>query len=216
MYKYILLDLDGTIMDSEEGITKSIAYALEYYGIDVPPIEKLRTYIGPPLTGSFMDDFNMTREEAIDAIYKFRERYNVKCAIEAKPYDGVKEGLKFLREKGFKLYLCSSKNEPACHTILKYHNLDKYFDDIVGATEDTSRETKQEVIEEFFRRVSDATKEDTILVGDSKYDIEGARLCKIDSIGVSYGFGNVHEMNENGAKIILNNFKEVCEYVWKH
>ncbi len=215
MYKNILLDLDGTVVNTEEGVVKSIAYALEAYGYEVPGIEKLRTYIGPPLTKSFQDDYGVSEEKSLEMIYKFRERYMHKCAIESELFPYMAEGIKELKDNGFLIALCSSKNEPACKQILEYHNILEYFDSVVGASEDTSREKKIEIIEEFFKRFPEATKEETVLIGDTIYDVVGAKEYGIDCIGVEYGFGDTKAMLDNGALAIFNDFKEVCDYVRK-
>ena len=213
--KAVLFDLDGTLINSEEGITKSAQYALKGMGIEEPDLSKLKCFIGPPLQQTFMEKYNFTEEEAWKAVEKYRERYLVTGVIECCPYDGVEETLKSLKEKGYLLAVASSKPEKTCKTILKHFSLDHYFDMIVGATMDGKISTKEQVLEELGRRMTDKQidKSQMCLVGDTKFDAIGAVQFGIDCIGVSYGFGTKEELEEAGAVYICDHIKEVETYI---
>ena len=177
MIKAVLFDLDGTIINSEEGITKCVQYALRAYGIDEPDRTKLRCFIGPPLDPVFREKYGMTEAEAWQSVEKYRERFDVKGIFECSLYDGVREAIARFKEHGYLLALASSKPETACRRILEHFDLLGYFDEVVGSTLDGSISTKAEVLEELGRRMagSHIGKNELCLIGDTKYDAAGAK-----------------------------------------
>lgn len=132
MIKAVLFDLDGTIINSEEGITKCVQYALRAYGIDEPDRTKLRCFIGPPLDPVFREKYGMTEAEAWQSVEKYRERFDVKGIFECSLYDGVREAIARFKEHGYLLALASSKPETACRRILEHFDLLGSFDEVVG------------------------------------------------------------------------------------
>lgn len=213
--KAILWDLDGTIINSEEGITKCVQYALQAHGIDEPDLKKLLCFIGPPLDPVFREKYGMTEEEAWQSVIKYRERFNVKGIFECCLYDGVKETIIDLKEKGYVQALASSKPETACKRILEHFGLTSYFDEVVGSTLDGSISTKQEVLEELGRRMEHLSihKNEMCLIGDTKYDAAGARAFGIRCIGVGYGFGESGELLAAGAEAVFDKIEEVERYI---
>lgn len=213
MIKAVLFDLDGTIINSEEGITKCVQYALAAQGIDEPDRSKLVCFIGPPLEPVFREKYGMTEEQAWEAVVKYRERFDQTGIFECCLYEGVPEVLKSLRKKGYFLALASSKPETACKRILEHFGLFGEFDEVTGSTLDGSVSTKQEVLEELFCRMHGIKKENMCLVGDTKYDAAGARQAGIRCIGVGYGFGTKEELLGAGAETVLSSIKEVESYI---
>lgn len=211
--KTILFDLDGTLVNTEEGITKCAQYALEAFGIHEPDAKKLRFFIGPPLVDTFQGKFDMSREDAVAAVAKYRERYLPKGIYECKLYDGVEEILRNLKRKGYRIGVASSKPESSCQTILKYFAIDKYFDEVVGATMDGRINSKIEVLNEAIRRMQLTNLNDIVLIGDTRFDVLGAKEAGIDCIGVSFGFGTTEELEAYGAVCICDNMREVEEYI---
>ncbi len=209
--KAVLWDLDGTIIDSEEGITKCVQYALNARGIDEPDLKQLRCFIGPPLELIFREKYGMTEEEAWQSVQKYRERFDVKGIFECSLYDGVKEVIAELKKKGYVQALASSKPETACRRILEHFGLTPYFDEIAGSTLDGSISTKQEVLEELGRRMKHLgiAKEEMCLIGDTKYDVIGANEFGIPCIGVCYGFGTKEELTKAGAVRVCDTAREV-------
>lgn len=208
----ILFDLDGTISNSEEGITKCARYALRFYGIDETDRSRLRRFIGPPLATSFMEHYGMSREDARGAVEKYRERYHPVGIYECEIYEGVEDALRRLKALGCKIGLASSKPEVSCRRILEHFHLLEYFDEVVGATLDGKIDTKSEVLTEWMRR-SGAGPEDAVLVGDTRFDVLGAAEVGMPCIGVTYGFGTREELEECGAVAVLDSMKEVADYI---
>lgn len=211
--KAILFDMDGTIIDSSEGITKSTQYTLDYYGINETDLEKLKVFIGPPLKISFMKHYNFTEEKAIEAVAKYRERYQPIGLYECELYPDVEKCIRGLKEKGYLIGMASSKPEVSCRKILEHFEIIDLFDDVVGATFDGKIDTKEEVLNEVLRRWSNIDKADMCLVGDTLFDVEGANRVGISCVGVSYGFGDVNEMRDAGAIAIYNSMQELLDKV---
>lgn len=211
--KAVLFDLDGTLINSEEGITRSVSYALAYYGIKVENLADLRCFIGPPLEVMFQEKYQFDEEKCKEATEKFRERYQVKGILECTLYDGVKEALERLKADGYRIALASSKPEELCKRILNRFEITGYFDEIVGATFDGRINSKDEVLEELERRMTDIKKSEMCLVGDTQYDVCGAKKFGIGCVAVSYGFGDRREFKELGAVCVCDNLKEVVDYI---
>lgn len=215
--KVILWDLDGTIINSAEGITKCAQYALKECGIEEPDLERLHCFIGPPLFLIFRERYGMTEEETQNAVRIFRTRYNEEGIFECCLYNGVKDAIARLKKKGYIQALASSKPEPACRRILEYFGLATYFDEIVGSTPDGTIGTKAEVLRELEKRLSylDLEKDEMCLIGDTKYDAVGAVEFGVQFIGVGYGFGTREELFCAGAKVVFDSIEEVESYIEK-
>ena len=153
MIKAVLFDLDGTIINSEEGITKCVQYALSSFGIEEPDRKKLLCFIGPPLDPVFREKYGFDADKAWQAVLKYRERFDKTGIFECELYEGVADTIRKLKEAGCVIALASSKPETACRRILEHFSLTPYFDEIVGSTLDGSISTKQQVLEELGRRM---------------------------------------------------------------
>ena len=215
MIKAILWVLDGTFINSEEGITKGVQYALRAHGIEEPDLTKLQCFIGPPLGRMYREKYHMSEEEAWQAVAHYRERFDVVGIFECTLYDGVRETMASLQKKGYIQALASSKPEPACRRILAHFGLTEYFDEIAGATLDGAISTKHEVLKELGRRLADRelSKEELCLIGDTRYDAAGAKEYGIRAIGVSYGFGTREEQIAAGAEAVFDRIEEVERYI---
>ena len=205
MYKYILFDLDGTISDPKVGICTSVQTALRKYGIDVPDINTLTPFIGPPLRDSFRDFYHIKPEDMEDCIAAYRARFSTVGLFENDLYDGIPELLKTLKENGRKLALASSKPRVFVKKILDYFEISDYFDVIMGSELDGTRENKSEIIAECLRLLEldpAGDLSDCVMVGDRKYDVEAAIAAHLPAIAVSYGYGSKEELTAVGARII--------------
>lgn len=195
MYKAILFDLDGTLTESGEGITKCVQYALKKLGKPESDLKKLEVFIGPPLMEQFMKYAGLDEETARRAVEYYRERYSTTGIFENRLYPGVEEMLQELKRKKYLLAVASSKPEYFIKQILDYFHLTEYFDEIVGSELNGSRTNKTEVIEETLRRLGlDKHREQVIMVGDKEHDVLGARAAGLECVAVSYGYGTEEEL----------------------
>lgn len=206
--KYIFFDLDGTLTNPAEGITNSVAYALEYYGISVSDKTQLYKFIGPPLAQSFTDFYGFSPDKAKEAVEKYREYFADTGIFENKVYEHIPEVLEKLKNDGFSLAMATSKPEVFAKRIADKFELTKYFDFIGGSLLDNSRTDKGEVIEYVLRSLK-ADREKTIMVGDRSHDILGAKKCSLKSLGVLYGFGSLEELKTARADYIAETPKEL-------
>lgn len=208
MIKHVLFDLDGTIIDSQEGIMNSVIYALEKMGYPTPEKKELFRFIGPPLATSFKEYYGMSEEDAAKAVAYYRENYRPKGVYQFSVYPGVATMLKKLSDSGRKLYLATSKPEVFAKQILELAGLDVYFTAIYGSLIPSGRDTKEEVIGYVLSENSlDAA--DTVMVGDRHHDIEGAHKAGLLAIGVTYGYGSEKELNRAHADAIAHGTKEL-------
>ena len=211
--KAVLFDLDGTLSDSFEGIAKSAQYALRRFGINEENLENLRPFVGPPLVESFQKWYGLSEEQAIEATDIYRERYRPIGILECSLYPGVEECIRTLKAEGYQIGMASSKPEEFCRRILEHFGLLDLFDDVVGATFDRRIDTKEEVLNEVLRRWSDIPKDQMCLIGDTMFDLVGAKKIGIDCIAVSYGFGDAKEMLQNGAVAICDRMADLPELI---
>lgn len=206
-YKVILFDLDGTLTDPQEGICKSINHALSYYGIQ-KPLNELTCYIGPPLLDSFAE--LVGEENAEDAIKYYRERFSDIGICENRIYPDVKSSLEKLQNLGYTLCTASSKPQIFVEKILHHFDIAKYFKVIGGATLDGKISEKEDVIKCVLNKVN-AKPENTVMVGDTKFDLIGADKIGIDAIAVTYGFGLIDDLLNLPHIAIINNIKEIFD-----
>lgn len=202
-YEYIFFDLDGTLTDSQEGILNSFRNVFKHYGMKEPDIETLKTFIGPPLPYTMTHSLGFSEEKAKEAISVHRAYYNTKGYMENRVYDGIPELLKRLKELGFKLSVATSKPEIISKMILEHFALTKYFDFICGSLPDETRSKKSEVIESAIEanKITDRSK--ILMVGDRKFDVEGAHEAGLKCAGVLFGYGNREEFKAAGADYIV-------------
>lgn len=213
MYKAILFDLDGTLTDSGEGITKSVQYALEKIGKPEPDLQKLRIFVGPPLLEQFEEYAGIDEETAKKAIEYYRERYAPVGIYENELYPGIVEMLCGLKEKGYKLGIASSKPENFVRIVAEYFHIDSYFDEIVGSEISGGRTNKTEVIEEALRRMGLSDHRDqVIMVGDKEHDVYGARKAGLECIAVSYGYGTKEELENANPYKLVNSTEEILDF----
>ena len=184
MYKYLFFDLDGTLTDSQEGITKSVSYALINLGLEDIPFEERKKFIGPPLLDSFMNICKMDEETAREAIRLYRSRYSDVGKYENRPYDGIPLLLEKLKKDNRVLIIASSKPTEFVVDILKKFDIYEYFDIISGADMAGLKGSKEDVISEALKELdlNDEDKKQVVMIGDRHYDILGAKYFGLDSI----------------------------------
>lgn len=215
MYNIILFDLDGTLTNSKEGITKCVQYSLKHFEIDEPDLDKLTCFIGPPLLNGFMEEYGFDEKKSRLAVEKYRERFSEIGLFENEVYTGIEDLLKELTNQGKVLAVATSKPGVYTERILGKFNLRKYFKVVVGSELDGTRNNKGEVIEEVLKQLK-LSKEEllaTIMVGDRNHDIIGAKSCGIPCIGVEFGFAEENELKLAGADYIVDSVRELKEFL---
>lgn len=210
MAKAILFDLDGTLTDSGEGIMNCATFSLEHFGIPIPPREELRKFVGPPLIDNFRS-YGVPEERLDEAIAVYRSRYIPIGKYENFPYEGIEELLQKLRLLGHRLFVATSKPEALSIEILNHFGLSPYFEIIAGAGMDGVRDKKSEVIAYLLEQIHGY--DGIVMVGDTKFDILGAAAHNIPAVGVSWGYGDVEEMEQCGAIGIAHTMDELYELV---
>lgn len=213
MYKIVLFDLDGTLTDPGEGITNSVAYALNKFGISVTDKTMLYKFIGPPLKDSFMKYYGFSESDALLAIDYYREYFGDKGIFENSVYIGIEQMLLHLKNSGRNIVLATSKPQKYAVEILKHFKLYKYFDFIGGATMDGARSEKSDVIKYVLNNINFDSLSDIVMVGDREHDIIGAKQNGIDSIGVLFGYGTEEELESAGATHIAKSVDEILKFL---
>ncbi len=206
-YKYILFDLDGTLDDPFEGITKSVVHAMKKFGVDADS-KSLGCFIGPPLAESFTKYFGLSEDEAKTAVEYYREYYRPTGIFEVKIYDGIPELLEKLQNAGCELILATSKPIVFADMILERYDLKKYFSATYGSELDGTRVKKAEVIQ-YAHDNYPFDKSCAVMVGDRRHDVEGAHQCGIPCVGVTFGYGDRTEHEEYGADFIACSVSEL-------
>ena len=212
MAKTILFDLDGTLTDSGEGIMNCATFALEHFGLPVPDRATLRQFVGPPLRDTFIK-FGVPADKAEEAIAVYRSRYIPIGKYENFPYPGIRELLQKLTDDGCRLYVATSKPEETAIDILHKFELAEFFEEICGASFDHSRVHKADVLAHLLTKIGGA--ENALMVGDTEFDVLGAKAHGIATIGVSWGYGKVEAMETAGAVAIAHTMDELFDYINK-
>lgn len=194
-YDTILLDLDGTLVDSAPGITQSIAYTLREIGHPVPPMAELLHWVGPPLPESFRNKLGLSDAEVDEAIAIYRQRYLNVGAYDSRLFDGVGHLLRDLRESGRRLAIATSKPRTPATLMLEHFTLVPFFEVIAAAADDETRGEKHLMIEDALSGLSlDAEhSQRTVMIGDRIHDIHGADTHGLDSVAVQWGYGTPAE-----------------------
>ncbi|MCP8329152.1 HAD family hydrolase [Streptococcus suis] len=208
MYQTILFDLDGTLTDSGQGILNSVAYALEKMGIEEPDTANLNRFIGPPLYESFSKFYQLNTEDTQAAVDAFRVYFKEKGMFENQLYPGIIPLLEELRTAGKTLVIATSKPEIFAKQILEHFGIAHYFDVIAGASLDSSRISKADVIGYAINQL-EAFPKHAVMIGDREHDIEGARMHQLPAIGVLYGYGSKQEFEKAGATMIVETVQDL-------
>lgn len=210
--KHIIFDLDGTLTDSGEGILNSVEMTLRHFALPVPDRQDLRVFIGPPLRDMFIKH-GISEDRVEEAIDVYRSRYNTIGKFENFPYPGIPQLLRKLQQQGYRLSVATSKPEHTAVEIMEKFLLTQYFDEICGGTPDGSRDEKSKVIAYLLSKSDPADQ--VLMIGDTEYDVIGAAVHNIPTIGVSWGYGSVEGMVAAGAIDIVHTtdalYKRVCE-----
>lgn len=211
MFKYdiVLFDFDGTLVDTGEGITKSIKYALECMGIKEESYANLRRFIGPPLYDSFKEFYSFDEAQIQQAVKKYRERYNKKCVEESCLYPKTEEMLKTLKAAGVRTAIASTKPTHFVERIADALNISQYFNFISASELSGQRSGKKELIEYALENLGARGNERVAMVGDRYFDAAGAKQCGVDFFGVLFGYGTKEEFEREGYTALCGDNDEL-------
>ena len=211
-FRTVLFDLDGTLTDPKEGITRSAAYALAHFGIEADP-DSLTAFIGPPLNESFARFFGLDPVQCEEAVRQYRVRFADIGWAENTPYPGVRTMLDTLREQGSTLLVATSKPEVFARRILDHFGLSDCFADVAGITLSVRETmTKADVIRlALSRRGIDPRDGGIVMVGDRMHDVAGGHAVGLPVVGVLYGYGSRAELEEAGAEYIAADMNELLK-----
>lgn len=208
-YSNIFFDLDGTLTDPYEGITRSVQISLKYFGIDVEDRNTLKCFIGPPLWESYMKYFGLSKEDAEIAVKKYREYFSVTGLFENEVYKGIPQLLQKLKNAGYDLAIATSKPAVFSQRIIEKFDLAKYFSFLSGSELDGTRVKKADVIEYAIDKLGINDRESILMIGDRMHDVEGAHKCGVSACGVLWGYGDIEEHKQYGAEYIVQNISEL-------
>ena len=209
-YTDLIFDLDGTLTDPASGLVSGFKYALDKMGFPEESADSLRRFIGPPLLDFWQKEYSLTYERAREMITYFREYYDIYGWWDNRPYDGIAQALGALKGAGKRLYVATSKPEIIAKRVLELFGLSEYFDFIGGAKDEGNRYTKEEVLS-YVIAESAIDKSSALMIGDRCFDAEGARLCGIDALAVSYGHGSMAELEASGFIGIVSTTRALTE-----
>ena len=209
-YKTYLFDLDGTLTDSQVGITNSLRYALSRMSITEADHIRLDKFIGPPLLESFKKHYNLTDNRARQAVAYYREYYAEKGIFENTVYEGIPAVLADLDRRGAKLILATSKASVYAQRVLEHFGLDRHFDGVYGSHFDLSRAAKTEIIADIVNETEHRAEGPFVMIGDHRDDVIGARENGMDSVAVTYGYGSEKELEEAQPTYIVHSVTELA------
>lgn len=204
----ILFDLDGTVIDSKQGIFNALYYTFDKLGM--PRGEKLDRFIGPSIGASFMKIYGFNVEQAHNAVAIYREYYSTKGILECSLYDGIIELVLALKKDGKRVGIATKKPAEFTLSILKNLKVDQHFDAICGSDLSETHDSKAHIIKKGALLLSQKIDlSDVVMVGDTKYDIIGSNDAGVNSIGILYGYGTREELTEHGATWICENMEQL-------
>ena len=209
-YTTVLFDLDGTLTDPKEGITKAIAYALSCRGVEVSDLSTLEKFIGPPLHEAFPEFYGFDADTTMTAIKEFRVYFESRGWCENVPYEGLNAFLQSLRDAGLRLAIATSKPEHFAKRIAEHFGFAKYFELICGAPiGDEAAAKKSAVIRSALARLGESDLTRVVMVGDRKHDVSGAHEVGLPAVGVLWGYGSREELTAAGADELAADFEEL-------
>jgi dTMP kinase len=202
---WVLFDLDGTLTQSEEGIWNCAKYAAEKMGFPQPDAATLRKFIGPPLEYSFSTYMGMTKEQTVEAIRFYRERYTTVGMYENRVYPGVRVMMRTLLKAGAKLGIVTGKPAYPTGKILEHFGLDRFLTTVVCATDGHAEK------EHLIRQALPEDAGEVWMVGDRCFDMEGGVKAGVHTLGAAYGYGSEEELRESGAERIAKTPREILD-----
>ena len=211
-YKVVLFDLDGTLVESGDGIVNGMMYTLNRFGLPVPPREELYAFVGPSLFWA-MEQLGIPKEQVHEAVRVYREYYSEKGLFEMRVYDGIPELLHSLKRAGRIVIMATSKLERFANRLMEHIGETDSFDYIAGSLPDGSRISKDDIIAYALESVGVSDRTSAVMVGDRDSDILAAKKLGMDSIGAAYGYGSREELQTAGATYIADTTADVGAFI---
>lgn len=211
-YETILFDLDGTITDSAPGVMNSFHYALNRFGIEPRTHAELKRVVGPPLKYSFHTFYGVPEDKVPEILKIYQSYYEPRGMFENSVFPGMEELFRRLRAAGRRLVVASSKRQDGVDAVMAHFKLDRYFDLMAGSDESAGRVEKADVIRYIIDTLHMTDPNAAILVGDRRYDVEGALPFGIATVGVLHGYGTEEELREAGAAYIVRDAWELMDF----
>lgn len=203
-YDYVLFDFDGTVVDTGEGILKSLQYSFEKMGHIVPDLSELKKFIGPPIHYSYTTFYGISEDEVSSYIKRYRERYREKGIYECYLYDNIEETINEFRKNNIKIGIASSKPVSLIYDVARYLKIENLFDAICGVkVDDSNHSGKAFLLEEAMESLGVKDRSKVLMVGDRKFDIDAANEVGVDSCGVLFGYGSKEEFIKHNATYIV-------------
>lgn len=214
MFDYIIFDFDGTVVNTGEGILKSLQYSFKEMGNEVPEFDELKKFIGPPIYYSFTHYYGIGEDKVQDYIKKYRERYKVKGIYECEIYKNMALALGTLKESGCLLGVASSKPEHLIYDVANYLDITKSFDAIVGVkTDNSNHASKKDIILEAMNKLGVKDSSRVLMVGDRHYDITGAKQAGVKVCACLWGYGDKEEFEKYEADYIISDPMEITQLI---
>ncbi|MBQ7548388.1 MAG: HAD hydrolase-like protein [Clostridia bacterium] len=203
-FDYVILDFDGTVADTSEGIFDSVRYAVRMGGLRQPDDTEIRSFIGPPLSDTFHRIYpGLNDGEVTDLVIHYRSVYSVTGIYKLRLYDGMETMLADLKKAGVKIAIGSFKPEIFLESIVKSKGLDKYFDVVAGGSTEYATPGKEIIIEDAISRLGAVDRSRVLMVGDTRFDVIGAHKAGVACAAVLYGYGSPEEFEENNAEFTV-------------
>ena len=213
MFHTVLFDLDGTLTDPKEGITKSVVHGLAAIGIHVQDPDTLTAFIGPPLLGSLKKYYGLNETDCATVLRAYQERFESVGYKENSVYDGVFELLTMLRSRGVRLGVATAKPQPNAKMVLDYYGLSEYFDVVSGCPADETIMEKSLILANALHQfnVTEQEKAHIVMVGDRDNDVLAAKACGIPCIGLRFGYAEPGELEGAQADYLVDSVKELTK-----
>lgn len=187
-YQAVFFDLDGTLIDTSEGVMRAIDSITEAYGLHPLSTAEKKSFIGPPIQVSFQQQYGLAKEHAWEIATRWREVYKDEYLLFARPYDGIYDLLSFCRENGIKTGVATNKREDYTKKLLEHFGFTPLFDWIAG-TDFEGKLKKADLIRLCMEKTGVSDGEKCLMVGDTEGDWKAAMQAGVQFLGVTYGFG---------------------------
>ncbi len=205
----VIFDLDGTLIDSSEGILASFRELFEVYNLPILKDTQLKKFIGPPMEETLSK--YLPSDRVNEAVNAYRRIYREKNIFRNKIYPNIEKLLAYLKNRGDKLFIATTKEINSAKAIVSNIGLCKYFSAIHGANPNKNIKSKTDILNDLFAK-NNIDKKDTMLIGVTLYDVEGAENVGIKVTIVLYGFSERKEFNEKQVLFFANQVDDILKY----